>query len=177
LHDLLDWTEKAAQENLKFHLQNADSLAKEANTTLTVLLAALGGVLAYALKLLDSGLISATLVSVAVLTLYLTALCSLLVFKCMKIAPIPAPTNEPKNLYQKDLALDRLREVELDNIQSRIDQAVARNDGTTAWLNRVRVLAVLSPVIFAVALVCTAQAGLDLSAQAVVVGSRAALQK
>ena len=111
MHDLLDWTEKAAQENLKFHLQNADSLAKEANTTLTVLLAALGGVLAYALKLLDSGLISATLVSVAVLTLYLTALCSLLVFKCMKIAPIPAPTNEPKNLYQKDFALDRLREV------------------------------------------------------------------
>jgi hypothetical protein len=170
MKELLDWTEKAAQENLKFHLQNADNLAKEANTTLTVLLAALGAALAYTLKVFDAGTATAATAGAAGLTLYLTALCGLLVFKCMKIAPIPAPTNEPRNLYQKDFALDALREVELNNTQERIDQAVARNDGTTAWLNKVRVLAVLSPFIFAVVFACTALAGLGLSVRVAAAG-------
>jgi hypothetical protein len=156
MKELLDWAEKAALENLKFHLQNADNLAKEANTTLTVMLAALGAALAYALKAFDSGVATTTTAGAVGLTLYLTAVCGLLVFKCMKIAPIPAPTNEPRHLYQKEFELDALREVELTNMQERIDQAVARNDGTTAWLNRVRVLAVLSPLIFLAVSVCTA---------------------
>lgn len=149
MKELLDWTEKAALENLKFHLQNADNLAKEASTTLTVFLAGLGAALAYTLKAIDAGAVTSTAAGATGLMLYLTALCGLLVFKCMKIAPIPAPTNEPRNLYQKDFSLDVLREVELNNTQERINQAVARNDGTTAWLNRVRVMAVVSPLIFA----------------------------
>ncbi|HEX5338937.1 MAG TPA: hypothetical protein VFW53_10920 [Gallionella sp.] len=160
MKELLDWTEKAALENLKFHLQNADNLAKEANTTLTVLLAALGAALAYTLKASDSGIVTTATIGVAVLTLYLTSLCGLLVFKCMKIAPIPAPANEPRNLYQKDFEFDALREVELSNMQERIDQAVARNDGTTAWLNRVRIGAVLSPFIFLGVSLCVALMGL-----------------
>ncbi len=149
MKELLDWTEKAALENMKFHLQNADNLAKEASTTLTVLLAGLGAALAYTLKAFDVGAVTSITAGATGLTLYLTALCGLLVFKCMKIEPIPAPTNEPRNLYQKDFSLEALREVELSNTQERINQAVSRNDGTTAWLNRVRVMAVVSPIIFA----------------------------
>lgn len=164
MEDLLSWAERSAQENLKFHLQNADNLAKEANTTLTVLLAALGATLAYALKAFDSGALSSVIIGAAGLTLYLTVLCGFLIFKCMKIAPIPAPTNEPRNIYQKGFDLGVLREIELQNTQERIDQAVARNDGTTAWLNRVRVMAALIPVIFAVS-ACMAPVALGLYAR------------
>ena len=170
MKELLDWAEKAALENIKFHLQNSDNLAKEATTTLTVLLAGLGAALAYTLKALDSGIATTTTAGAAGMTLYLAALSGLLVFRCMKIAPIPAPTNEPRNLYQKGFELDALREVELTNIQERIDQAVARNDGTTAWLNRVRLLAVLSPFIFLAVSACMVLVGFGRVDLAVVAG-------
>lgn len=168
--ELLDWTEKAALDNLKFHLQNADNLAKEASTTLTVLLAGIGGAIAYTLKGFDSGVATAATIGAGGLTLYLTVLCVLLVFKCMKIEPIPAPTNEPRHLYQKSFDLNVLRELELDNMQERIDQAVRRNDGTTAWLNRVRVMAVLSPVIFSAVYACVVLVELGRAYLAVVGG-------
>jgi hypothetical protein len=146
--DLLDWTEKAALENLRFHLQNADNLAKESNTTLTVLLAALGAVLAYTLRVDSAGTVNAINIGAGVLTAYLVALSTLLVYKCMRIAPIPAPTNEPRNLYQKNFKVEMLREIELNNMQERINQIVARNDALTTWLNRIRLFAVASPIVF-----------------------------
>lgn len=149
--ELLDWVEKAAIENLRFHLQSTENLTKEAQTTLTVLLAGLGASLAYALKDVGAGVFSDVTFGIIVLTIYLMINCALVVFKCMKIAPIPAPTNEPKNLYNVNYELAVLRKFELDNIQDRIDQAVRRNDATTAWLNRSRAMVVFSPVSFLVA--------------------------
>ena len=40
---LLDWVTEQASENLQFHIQCAEHIKKEANTTLTVLLAGVGG--------------------------------------------------------------------------------------------------------------------------------------
>ncbi|ABX15499.1 hypothetical protein UXJ26_24500 [Burkholderia multivorans] len=53
MSDLLDWVEKSAIENLKTHHACADVIAKDAATTLTVFLAALGGGLAYGAKALE----------------------------------------------------------------------------------------------------------------------------
>jgi hypothetical protein len=151
MNDLIDWVEQAALENIRFHLQNADNLAREATTTLTIFLAGIGGTMAHAVKGFEKSPVTDGCIASAVLAAYLTVLAALLVFKCMKIAPIPAPTNEPKNLYQPKFDLAKLKEIELDNLQQRIEQAVERNDTTTGWLNKARMLATFSPVIWVLA--------------------------
>ena len=51
----LEWIEKQAQESLKARFATADIVAKEAQTTLTVLLAGVGGSAAYAAKIFEPG--------------------------------------------------------------------------------------------------------------------------
>jgi len=150
MSDLLEWVEKQALENLRFRIQDAENLTKESNTTLTLLLTGMGAGLAYGIKLLDSNAEPWLLLSVFMFSAYLLVLCALLIFKCIKISAIPAPTNEPKNLYQVEFTLDSLREAELKNVQQRINEAVTRNDTVAAWLNRIRLFAVCSPIIFTV---------------------------
>lgn len=150
MSELLEWVEKQALENLRFRIQDAENLTKESNATLTLLLAGMGAGLAYGIKLLDTNAEPWLLLSVFIFAAYLLVLCALLVFKCLKISAIPAPTNEPKNLYQVEFTLASLREAELKNVQQRINEAVMRNDMVATWLNRVRLFAVGSPVIFSV---------------------------
>ena len=144
MNDVLEWVEKAALENLKFHLQTVEVLSKEANTTLTILIAALSGAFAFAL---NGGRFTA---AAWILTVYLVALCMLLVTQCMMIREVPAPTNEPRNLNQEGYTLDALRRVELRNIQGRIDDVAHRNNITAYRLNCVRVGAILAPLVFTV---------------------------
>jgi len=145
MNDILDWVEKAALENIRGHSQTADILAKEAATTLTILLAALSGAFGYAVSSFDYR------IGAIALTAYLFMLCVLLVTRCMKIKEFPSTTNEPKNLNQEGYPLDALRKVELRNIQERIDQAAQRNAITAQWLNRVRIGAICGPLVFAIA--------------------------
>lgn len=149
--ELLDWAEKAGAENIKFRLQNAETLAKEASTTLTILLAGIGGSLAYAVKGFESAQISSLAFGAAVLSAWLTLAAVVLMVQCIVTTALPAPTNEPKNLFQKDYELDKLREVELGNLQERIFQTTARNHRVAAWLDRVRLLAISSPLVFVIA--------------------------
>lgn len=145
----LDWIEKAALENLRGHVQTAETLAKEAGATLTVLLAALAGAFSYAIKAeeFQAGAVA--------LTVYLFLLCGVLVKRAMMIVEFPAITNEPRNLNQGGVALELLRRAELINIQSRIDQGAERNATTAQWLNRVRLAAIASPVAFLVAILAS----------------------
>jgi hypothetical protein len=145
MNDVLEWVEKASLENMRGHWQTADTLAKEAGTTLTILLAMLSGAFAYTLSGSD-------LIGAVALTAYLFVLCVVLVINCVMIKEFPAITNEPRNLNQQGYELDVLRNVELRNIQGRIDQAARRNAITTKWLNRVRIGAICSPLVFAVAI-------------------------
>jgi hypothetical protein len=144
-----EWVEKAAIENLKGRRETADVLAKEAQTTLTVLLAGAGGAWAYAVKLLDS---AATRGGVAALVAaaWLTLLAMLLVWWCMRIQPIPAIYNQPSKLLERPNSGESFEEWrlgELHGIQARIDKAVARNGLYAKRLNRIRVLATLTPVL------------------------------
>lgn len=148
--DMLDWVEKQALENLRFRIQDADNLTKESNTTLTLLLAGMGSGFAYELKLISENAQPWLLLSIFMVSSYLLILCSLLIFNCLKIAAIPAPTNEPNNLYQPAFALEVLREAELKNIQQRINDAVTRNESVATWLNRIRFCAVCTPIVFSV---------------------------
>jgi len=147
---LLDWVEQAAQENIRFHLRNADQLAKEATATLALILMGLGATLAHGIQGLSGALTPAHAASLA-LAAYLTGLAVMVVLKCMKIAPIPAPANEPGNLYQPSYPMEKLREAELRNLQERIQDAVDRNDALTGNLNRLRLAATLGPVIWVAA--------------------------
>ena len=149
MNELIDWVEKQALENFKSHIQDADNLIKQSSTTLTILLAALGTGTAYSVKVLDAHGDKSLLIAAIVFSIYILLLCAVLVFKCLKIQAIPAPTNEPDHLYRKSLSLDHIREEELKNLQQRINQLVKRNDATSRWLNRVRLLTVASPIVFA----------------------------
>ena len=142
MNDILEWVEKAALENLRGHWQTADTLAKEAGTTLAILLAMLSGAFTYALN-------GANFAGAFALVAYLFLLCVALVTKCMMIGEFPAITNEPRNLNQKGYDLDAIRSVELRNIQERIDHAAQRNAVTARWLNRVRVGAICTPLVYA----------------------------
>ena len=151
MKEMLDWAEKAGAENIKFRLQNAEILAKDASTMLTILLAGIGGALTYVIKGLEVRPISALTFGTGVFAAWLMFAAIVLMLQCIVTTALPAPTNEPKNLYQKEFDLDQLREVELRNLQERIAQTTARNHRVAAWLDRVRLLAIFSPVILAVA--------------------------
>lgn len=145
-NDLLEYAESAGLENLRNHVAAADTLAKEANTTLTVLLAGAAGSLAYTLKLLDGSSASLS-IGLATACFYLFALSASLVWRCMKIDALPNTTNEPQNLYQADYSITQIREAELKNIQNRIRQADQRNTKTAYWLNRIRLFATGTPLV------------------------------
>jgi hypothetical protein len=151
--ELIEWVEKQALENLRFRIQDAETIAKESNATLTILLAALGGGIAYCAKLVEADASREVLAGMISALSYVAVLCGLLLNRCLKIAAMPVPTNEPRNLLRKDFSLNAIREAELLNVQARIDEAVARNDFTADWLNRVRFLAVLTPLVFGAAMV------------------------
>lgn len=148
-----EWIEKAAIENLKGRRETADVLAKEAATTLTVFLAGVGGSLAYGIKVLD-GDTSNTAIAAAAVCLWLTVLSMILVLTCLKIKGIPAVYNQPGELLKRgdsQDSFDEWRLGELVNIQQRIETAVERNNTTARNLNRVRILAVCTPLIAALA--------------------------
>jgi hypothetical protein len=151
MSELLGWAEAAGAANMNFRLACTESLAKEASTTLTILLTGLGGALAFAAKGMDGGHLSATLFyGAAGLALWFMLLSVLLVHFCVRTAPIPAPTNEPMNLYQPAYDWVALREAELRNLQERIDQVAARNIRVAAWLDRIRYMAAAAPLGFAI---------------------------
>lgn len=152
MSELLDYAEKAGEANLKFRLENAETLAKEANATLTILLAGMGGSLAFAVNGLErmDSLPSAITVGAIGLAVWLMVVACLLVVFCMLSTELQAPTNEPLNLYLPDHPLERIRVVELRNLDVRIKLATVRNHRVAAWLDRVRLMAVASPLAFVV---------------------------
>ncbi|AZY48844.1 hypothetical protein ACLQ9F_11995 [Bordetella avium] len=150
MSDLLDWVEKAALENLRAHHQAADVIAKEATTTLTVLLAGMAGALAYAAKGVDAAAWTWLSVGAAAFSAYLLLLGLWLVLGCMKIGDLPAIHNEPGNLFQPGIPLEDLRKYELENMQLRINDAAARNSRVARALNNIRLAAILSPVVLIV---------------------------
>lgn len=143
-----EWIEKAGIENMKLHHVSADNLAKDSATTLTVLLAGMGGSFTYAVKVFDTGCWNWLTAGAATLTFWFALLGFYLVIKCLMATPIPQIYNEPANLNVTGLDFEDIRQAELDNLQARINEAARRNRLTAKQLNVVRRLAVSSPFIF-----------------------------
>lgn len=160
MEELLDWAEKNGLENLRFRLQISEALAKDASSTLTLTLAAMGGAMAYGIKGLEGGTVSPLVIGILAVTGWLAFCAMLIVFRCIQTRELVAPTNEPNNIFQPEYALDDLRRVELKNIQMRIEQATARNWTVAYWLDKSRLMLALTPAVFLVGFACTAAVGL-----------------
>lgn len=144
----LEWIERQAQESLKARFATAEILAKEAQTTLSVLLAGVAGSAAYAAKIFEAGPLGSVTIAWVAVSIYLTVLCNLLIHLCMKFDSFPALWQDPKNLMQPSYSLDSLREAEVKNIGERIADATKLNAIRAKRLNRIRTAAALSPLIF-----------------------------
>lgn len=151
--ELLDIAEKAGIENLKARLETTSTLAKEASGTLTLLLAAMAGTLAFAAKSFDSGSAGPIAWGAAVTCGWLTLLSAVLVGRCLMIGENQSLYNDPGNLYQPSLNLTafQVREFELENLKERIKKTVQRNNRTSKWLNLVRGGAIATPIWFSAA--------------------------
>lgn len=156
MNNYLDWVERSAVENFKLQHHTADVLAKESATTLAVLLAGLGGGTAYAVRAVTGNAPNSVEWGAVMFTVHLLVLCFLLVWRCLKIQPIPPIFNEPKNLLgvletHPHLTFEEIRKFELENMQDGIQAAGERNGRVAASLNKIRLAAVLSPIWFLVA--------------------------
>ncbi|WP_199827874.1 hypothetical protein [Alcaligenes faecalis] len=149
--EYFDWVENAAVENFKAKHHSADILAKEAALTLTVLLAAMGAGTAYAIKAITGESPGSIEYGAVGFIVYLMALSFWLVVGCMKMQPIYPVFNEPKNLLNDAYDFSAIRRFELENMQMGIDEANARNGKVAARLNRIRLAAIASPLIFLLA--------------------------
>lgn len=149
--ELLARAEEHGYQAMKGRHETATWISTQANLTLTLLLAAAGGSLAYAIKWLQ-GPGQPVELAAAVLCAYLVVLAVGLVVRCLMVEPIPAIWNEPASwLYDPGRGFDELRRLELANLQVRLHMARARNERTAKSLNVVRLLAAASPVVYLVA--------------------------
>jgi len=153
--ELMSWAEQEAKENIRFRLHISELLAKSAETTLVMVFAGMGGAMAYVVHHADHLTAWHVVGAVAVAAWLMAAACILVLF-CMMAMDLPVPANEPKNLYQTDYDTVALRKVELENVQERIDAVKYRNQYIAGWLNRARLMAVATPVVFIVVSVLAA---------------------
>jgi hypothetical protein len=144
----VDWIEQQALKSIQARFATADVIAKEAQTTLTVLLAGVGGTAAYAAKLFEPGPADPLVVAAAATCGYLAFLSAVLVLACMMFRSYPAQFQEPTNLLIPDATLLQLRDAELLNLDARIKEATLLNATRARSLNSIRLGAVFAIVVF-----------------------------
>lgn len=144
----LDFFEAEAKENAAFHITCAETLMREANTFLNLLLAGAGGALALMVTLAEKLAPTWQTFGTAAISVYLFLLVGLLLLKCLRVRPIYPPANEPKNLMQEDFSIEQIRKAEMKARQFCIDANRHRNDEVGLWLNRCRGMTAATPLIF-----------------------------
>ena len=148
--ELIDWLENAAISNLRSKHENAELIMREANTTLTIILSATGVTIAYFANQWGS---DKGIASVALLVSVYLVICALfLVNKCLRFEDFPALYNEYNNLNQPSIKFEKLRHLELANIQIRSEEADKMIHDRSIWLNKIRISIAVSPVFAAVVL-------------------------
>ena len=123
-------------------------MAKEAQTTLTYILAGMGGTFAYILPGLDKPLHALMLGSI-VLCGYFVCLGLYLARKAFFISDYPSPYQEALNLLERpDMSLDEVRHGELSNMTDRLRESNEWIAGKATAINRVRLALIVSPSAF-----------------------------
>lgn len=153
----LEWIEKQGQESLKARFATAEIVAKETQTTLTVLLAGIGGSAAYAAKIFETGPSGPIEIAAAVVCVYFIVLSVILVVVCMMFRSYPALYQNPENLMHAAYSIDEIREEEVKNLGARIKEAAEINGKRAKHLNILRIAIALSPFLFAAAAVVIPQ--------------------
>jgi hypothetical protein len=148
--DVRKWAFECGYGNLKARIESGAVLVSQAATTLTLLLAGVGGALAYAIRILEPGASPAAW-GAAVVCAWLAILAAVLVARVINARNVPVLYNSPQNLLIPGAGIDQLQAGELQNLQARIDGQAAVNLLRADWLNRVRGGATLTPAVFAVA--------------------------
>lgn len=158
--DRLKWAEEQGSKNLGEKFTTGDNMNKEAQTTLTYVLAGMGGTFAFVFHSLVgepgshgdqifSTQLNPLIVGCALLCAYYTALGVFLVFRTMKIGDFPSPYQEPENLvHDEAVALDSVRMAEIRNMTVRIGQAQEWIGKKSRAINFVRFMLVISPAVF-----------------------------
>ena len=154
--DLRAWAETEGYANLEDHIAIAGVISAQAATTLTLLLAGLGGALAFAVKVVEPAA-SPVAWGAAALCAHLTVLAAVLVARNMHLADAPMLHNQPDSLLQLGASLEQLRMGELVNLEERIRDQRAMNDRCARSLNLVRRAVIAGPLAFAIAALVAAQ--------------------
>ncbi|MEO6277217.1 hypothetical protein [Roseateles sp.] len=160
----LEWMEKQAADNIKARFATAEIVSKEAQVTLTVLLAGVAGAGASAAPLfsqLSNGeQVTPLPLAFAAACIYLTWLAVWLVAVGMRFASFPAAFQDPKNLLcdeAEQRPWNKLREEELRAVQIRIQDAAKINRERSSRLNHIRLAACLTPAFTVAAFVVVLQ--------------------
>ena len=126
----------------------ADNMSKEAQTTLTYILAGMGGTFVYILPGLDRR-IDVVLFGAIALCLYFVCLGVYLALKAFFISDYPSPFQEASNLLNcAHLSLDEVRHGEILNIGDRLQESKNWIEKKAKAINRVRLALILSPLVF-----------------------------
>ena len=133
---------------MEFHLGNSESLSRDANTSLSILLTAGLGALGYTAHLIETSAPTEVWAATGAVAVHLLIICGLMVRHCLSADDIMPPTNEPRNLKCEGYEWDEILPVEIDNLQVRIDFNQARNKRTGTWLNWLRYVAFATPITF-----------------------------
>ena len=144
----LDFLETEARSNAAFHIACADALENQGHTFLILVLAGAGAALGYAINLFEKSAQRWLVYGLVAVTVYLFVIAAIVTIKCLWARPMYPPANEPQNLDQESHDLDAIRRVDISNRQHCIDLNRDRNDVVGLWLNRCRLLAVATPIVF-----------------------------
>lgn len=148
--DRLKWAEDSGQKSLQEKFATADNMSKEAQTTLTYVLAGMGGTFAYILPGLERK-IDVLLFGAICLCIYFFCLGLYLARKTFFIRVYPSPYQEAKNLLTRpELSLDDIREGEILNMTDRLEDSKVWIANKARAINYVRMGLILSPVVFIV---------------------------
>jgi len=157
--DYIDWVERMALENLRCHIQSADALTKEGNSTLTILLGGAGASITGVLSPTWAQLHWITKPLLAILAVALFACAAYIVRKVLWARDIEVPTGTPNNLMEGwAYGLDDARRGELENIEEKVRKTIVRNAESGDALNGARLIAIASVVVAIVVNLCAAAA-------------------
>lgn len=146
--ELVDWVELNANEALKFSLSVTESLLKDAGSLLNILIAGVGGSLAFLVPQLQSGSIGWLAIAISASGVYLSIVGALLLHKVIRTADLQTPGNLPSSLFQPKFSLTDLKIAENKNIEIKRGRALNRNIQMALWMDKCRYLTLATPVVF-----------------------------
>lgn len=147
--ELIEYAEQEAKMLAAFQIECAEALERSATTLLNILLGGAGGGLALAISLYGKGGLEWLVAGTFLTSFYLFCLCALLTFRCLWSRDIRPLGNQPGNIYNdhyKGIDITLFKSINLGTRQDCIDENRLRNNDTGLWLNRVRIMASITPL-------------------------------